>query len=459
MTGAWNCSGFPATRSCSLSRPAGEGATPAARPAMSSVGWWPIVGLVVLVPLLLWLRQNMLVVLGLASAWLYWFYSSGAIGNTALDAWQNARNENFLAIPLYVLAGNVMANGSIAARLIRVMSALTAPIPGGLSLAAVLSCAMFAAISGSSTVTMLAVGGVLYPAMLKAGYDKRFSLGLLCAAGTLGIIIPPSIPMILYGIMTSVSITDLFKAGVLPGLMLALLLAAYAVWKNRHLRQSKRWDLREIGESLAAGVFALLVPVIILGGIYSGFFTATESAVVALFYAVLIDVFVHKQLTFKKLFEITNETVKMSGALFPMLIMAVSINVFLSEKQVPQMAAEWMGSVITSPAMFLVAVNALLLVTGCLIDIGSAILILAPLLAPMAAKMGLDPVHFAMIMLVNLEIGYLTPPMGLNLIVAAVAFKVGFAEVCKSVLPFIALLLVGLLIVILWPGLSLALVR
>ena len=301
----------------------------------------PLLGLALLIPLLLWLRQNMIVVLGLASAWLYYFYSNGAIGNTALDAWQNARNETFLAIPLYVLAGNVMANGSIAARLIRVMAALTAPIPGGLALAAVLSCSLFAAISGSSTVTMLAVGGVLYPALLKAGYDRLFSLGLLCAAGTLGIIIPPSIPMILYGIMTQVSITDLFKAGVLPGLFLALMLAVYAVFKNRGLRQARHWDVREIGASMRAGVFALMVPAIILGGIYSGYFTATESAVVALFYAVIVDVFVHRQLTLGGLAKITQETVKMSGSLFPMLIMAVSINVFLGEKHVPEMAAQW----------------------------------------------------------------------------------------------------------------------
>ncbi len=419
----------------------------------------PIVGLVLMVPLLLWLRQNMIVVLGLASAWLYYFYSNGAVENTALDAWQNARNENFLAIPLYVLAGNVMANGSIATRLIRVMSAFTAPIPGGLALAAVLSCSLFAAICGSSTVTMLAVGGVLYPAMLKAGYERLFSLGLLCAAGTLGIIIPPSIPMILYGIMTQVSITELFKAGVLPGLMLALMLAVYAVVKNRKLRQAERYDVREILHSLRDGVFALMVPVIILGGIYSGYFTATESAVVALFYAVLIDVFVHRQLTLHKLFEITQETVKMSGALFPMLIMAVSINIFLAEKHVPEMAAQWMSSVITDKLSFLILVNLLLLAVGCLIDIGSAILILAPVLVPMAKAMGLDPVHFGMIMLVNLEIGYLTPPMGLNLIVASVAFKESFADCCRAVLPFIGILLLGLLVVVAWPGLSLALVR
>ena len=424
---------------------------------MSSI--WPLLGLAVMVPMLLWLRQNMIVVLGLSSAWLYYFFSNGAIGYTAIDAWQIARNENFLAIPLYVLAGNVMANGSIASRLVRVMAALTAPIPGGLALAAVLSCSLFAAISGSSTVTMLAVGGVLYPAMVKAGYDHRFSLGLLCAAGTLGIIIPPSIPMILYGIMTGVSITDLFKAGVLPGLFLAFLLGVYAVYKNRHLRQSAAWDRAEILASLWSGVFAMMVPVIIIGGIYSGYFTATESAVVALFYAVLIDMLVHRQLTLAKLFQISQDTIKMSGALFPMLIMAVSINVFLGEKHVPEMAAQWMASQVSSKIGFLIAVNVLLLISGCLIDIGSAILILAPLLAPMASAMGMDPIHFAMIMLVNLEIGYLTPPMGLNLIVASVAFKTSFAECCKSVVPFILLLGVGLLVVILWPGLSTALLK
>ncbi|MFM7533482.1 MAG: TRAP transporter large permease [Rubrivivax sp.] len=419
----------------------------------------PLLGLLVLVPLLLWLRQNMIVVLGVSSAWLYGFYSKGAIGNTALDAWQNARSEVFLAIPLYVLAGNVMANGSIARRLIRVMSALSAPIPGGLALSAVLSCTLFAAISGSSTVTMLAVGGVLFPALLKAGYPRAFSLGLLCASGTLGIIIPPSIPMILFGIMTEVSITDLFKAGVLPGLFLASLLAVYAVARNWRLREAAGWDGREIGAALKGGVFALLVPVIILGGIYSGFFTATESAVVALVYAVLIDLFVHRQLTASGLFAITQDTVKMAGALFPMLIMAVSITIFLGEQKVPQMAAQWMSSVVTERWAFMLMVNLLLLVVGCLVDIGSAILILAPILTPMAKAMGMDPVHFGMVMLVNIEIGYLTPPMGLNLIVAAVAFRATFAECCKAVLPFILILLGGLLVVTLWPGLSLALVR
>lgn len=424
-----------------------------------TAAWLPALGLVLLVPLLLWLRQNMIVVLGVAAAWLYYFYSNGAVGNVALDAWQNARNDTFLAIPLYVLAGNVMANGSMATRTVRMMSALTAPIPGGLAVSAVLSCAIFGAIAGSSAVTMLAVGGVLYPALLKAGYDRMFSLGLLMAGGTLGIIIPPSIPMILYGIMTEVSITDLFKAGFLPGIFLAALLGVYAVAKNRHRRQADRWDVPEILRSLRDGWSAILSQVIVLGGIYSGFFTATESAVVALFFIIFCDVYIHKQLTWAKLFTITQETVKMSGALFPMLIMAISINVFLAEKQVPVMAAEWLGGLIDSKVSFFAAVVLLLLAVGCVIDVGSAILILAPLLHPMAVKMGIDPIHFAMVMLVNLEIGYLTPPMGLNLIVASIAFKEGFADCCKAAVPYIGLLLIGLLVVILWPGLSLALVR
>ena len=424
-----------------------------------TAAWLPALGLILLVPLLLWLRQNMIVVLGVAAAWLYYFYSKGAVGNVALDAWQNARNDTFLAIPLYVLAGNVMANGSMATRTVRMMSALTAPIPGGLAVSAVLSCAIFGAIAGSSAVTMLAVGGVLYPALLKAGYDRMFSLGLLMAGGTLGIIIPPSIPMILYGIMTEVSITDLFKAGFLPGLFLAGVLGVYAVVKNRHRRQADRWDVPEILRSLRDGWSAILSQVIVLGGIYSGFFTATESAVVALFFIILCDVYIHKQLTWKKLYDVTQDTVKMSGALFPMLIMAISINVFLAEKQVPVMATEWLGGMIDSRASFFVAVVLLLLAVGCVIDVGSAILILAPLLHPMAVKMGIDPIHFAMVMLVNLEIGYLTPPMGLNLIVASVAFKESFADCCKAAVPYIGLLLFGLMVVILWPGLSLALVK
>ncbi len=407
---------------------------------------------------MLGLRQYMVVVLGVVSVGLYYFYSNGEYLNTILDAWQNANNQIFLSIPLFMLAGNLMSHGSIATRLVRVMRALTSPIPGGLALAAVASCAVFAAICGSSTVTMLAVGGVLYPAMLKAGYDKKFSIGLLMAGGTLGIIIPPSIPMILYGIMTNTSITDLFKAGILPGIFLALLLAAYSVFMNRHMK-GVPWDAREILVSFKDGIWALLVPVIILGGIYTGWFTATESAVVAVVYALLIDSLMYKNLNFKQIVRITSDTVQMSGALFPMLIMAVSLNVFLSAKHVPEMLVGMITGHFTSQASFLIASNFVLMLVGCLMDIGSAILIFAPILTPVAVKLGMDPVHFGLIMMVNLELHYLTPPMGMNLLVAANVYKEDYGLLCRAAIPFIGLMFVGLVVVVLFPQLSLALVK
>ncbi|MDH3513120.1 MAG: TRAP transporter large permease subunit, partial [Gammaproteobacteria bacterium] len=230
------------------------------------------------------LRQNILVILGIATAYAYWAYGDGVISNIVIDGWDALNKEVLLSIPLYLLAGNIMSQGSMASRLIRLMRAFTAPVPGGLAIATVLSCALFAAISGSSTVTLLAVGSVMYPALLEAGYPKRYALGALCAAGTLGIIVPPSIPLILYGVMTQTSIADLFIAGVGPAILLTVMMAIYAVVVNRKMLRGSL-DFAEIGEALRSGIWALFMPLLILGGIYSGYFTATESAAVAVVYA------------------------------------------------------------------------------------------------------------------------------------------------------------------------------
>ena len=226
---------------------------------------------------LLALRQNLLVVLGVAAGMAYWFWGDGQIQNIINDGWDGLNKEVLLSIPMYLLAGAIMARGAIASRLIRLARALSAPVPGGLAIATVLSCAMFAAVTGSGTVALLAIGAVMYPALLEAGYSKRFALGALCAAGTLGIVVPPSIPLILYGVMTQTSISELFIAGVGPALLLTGFMSAYAVGRNWRFRLGG-WDLREIGIALIRGIWSLLMPVIILGGIYSGIFTATESA-------------------------------------------------------------------------------------------------------------------------------------------------------------------------------------
>ena len=406
---------------------------------------------------LLILRQNVMVILGVVTALAYWFYGDGQVANIVIDAWDAMNKEVLLSIPLYLLAGNIMSQGSMAARLIRLMRSVTAPVPGGLAIATVLSCALFAAISGSSTVTLLAVGAVMYPALVQSGYSRRFALGALCAAGTLGIIVPPSIPLILYGVMTQTSIADLFIAGVGPAILLTFLMASYAMLNNRGLRGG-RWDWREIGLALRHGIWALLMPVIILGGIYSGYFTATESAAVAVVYAFLIEIFVHRELKLPEVYATVGETTKLLGSLFPVLMMALSLNVFLTYEQVPDQLVGWLSDKVTDRTSFLLGMNLFLLFVGCIMDIGSAILILAPMLQPLAEAQGLNPVHFGIIMIVNLEIGYLTPPLGLNIIVAMSAFKEDFWLICRSVLPFLGLMLVGLALVTFVPEIALFLV-
>ncbi|MEC9344748.1 MAG: TRAP transporter large permease [Pseudomonadota bacterium] len=404
---------------------------------------------------LLLLRVNVVLVLAVATAYVHLYFASGSeLAFLAQDLWFAIDREVLLSIPMFMIAGAVMTRGTIAARLIRVMSALTAPIPGGLAIAAVLSCAVFAAISGSSIVTMLAVGSIMYPALIKEGYGRNFSLGLMCSAGTLGIIIPPSIPMILYGIMTETSITDLFIAGVVPGMLLTFLFCAYALAVNR-MKTVRAWDLQEIASSVRHGIWALLMPIILLGGIYTGYYTPTEAAAVSLVYALIVELFIHREMKPREYITVVFETTKLLGTLLPLLAIAGSLNTILDYEGVPKAWAEMVSQVVTDPGAQLAGINILLLVVGCIMDIGSAILILAPLLMPMVHSIGLDPVHFGVVMIMNLEIGYLTPPVGINLFIAMVAFKESFGRIVVSVLPFIALMLFALVLVILIPEIAL----
>ncbi|MDJ0653896.1 MAG: TRAP transporter large permease [Xanthomonadales bacterium] len=415
-------------------------------------------GLVILVLALLALRQNLLVVLGVVLVYVYWAVGEDALSFILLDGWHALNKEVLLSIPLFILSGQIMSRGSMAERLVRFVRELTGPIPGGMAIATVLACALFAAISGSSTVTLLAVGSVMYPALLKAGYSKSFSLGALCAAGTLGIVVPPSIPLILYGVMTRTSITDLFLAGIGPALLLTALMSLYAVIANRD-RRGGSWKLAALLDAGRKGMWSLLMPVLILGGIYSGHFTATESAAVAVVYAFVVEVFIHRELSARKVYDVFAETTQLLGSLFPVLMLAVSLNVLLTYQQVPVAVVQWFSQFFDSSTSFLVVTNIFLLMVGTVMDIGSAVLILSPMLEPIASAQGIDPVHFGIITIVNLEIGYLTPPFGLNLIVAMSAFREGFWDICKSVVPFLLLMLLGLVVVTFVPRLSLFLIQ
>ena len=412
----------------------------------------------IIIIVLFLLRQNLIVILGTATAYAYWAFGDGVISNIVVDAWDAANKDILLSIPLFILAGNIMSRGGMASRLIDLMKSITAPIPGGLAIATILSCAAFAAVSGSGTVTLLAIGTLMYPALINAGYPKSFALGALCAAGTLGIVVPPSIPLILYGIMTQTSIGDLFIAGIGPALLLTILMLGYAMLQNFSHRESS-WNLNYILTSLKKGIWALLMPIIILGGIYTGYFTATESAAVAVVYSIIVETFIHKEMKWEILFDVIAETTKLLGSLFPVLMIALSLNVFLTYEEVPQNLVGWMSQRIDNPTTALLGINLFLILIGCIIDIGSAILILAPMLGPIASSQGIDPVHFGIIMVMNLEIGYLTPPLGLNLIVAMGVFKEKFWTVCKATIPFLLIMLTGLLIVSFVPKIALFMVE
>ncbi len=437
--------------------------------------------LLVIILALLVLRQSLVLVLAVATAYVHLFVAKSEVEYLIQDFWFTVDREVLLSIPLFMLAGNIMSRGSIARRLIEFMSAFTSPFPGGLGIACVLSCAAFAAINGSSIVTMMAIGSIMYPALISRGYKKEFALGSVASAGTLGIIIPPSIPLILYGIMTERDISKLFIAGIGPGLLLTVLFVIYAVAVNANVPRA-RFSAAEAAKAFFGGAFALALPFLMIGGIYGGWFSPTEAGAVSLAYALLIEFLIHRddhapaapagagalakvrhyfatrEMKPKTLVDVILETTKLLATLLPLLCIAGSLNTILDHSGAPREMVQVLAGAIENRWLMMVGINLLLLAVGCLMDVGSAILILAPLLEPLAVAKGFDPIHFGIIMIANLEIGYLTPPVGLNLIVAMAAFREPFGRIVKAVIPFLIIMLVWLTIIVVYPPLALRLV-
>ncbi|MBC8068237.1 MAG: TRAP transporter large permease [Deltaproteobacteria bacterium] len=366
-----------------------------------------------------------------------------------------------LAIPFFVVSGAIMSAGDIANRLVAFARSLVGWLPGGLAVAAVGGCIFFAAISGSSPVTVIAIGSVMYPALVKANYPSRFSLGLVSSAGSLGIVIPPSIPMLVFAIVASGSVTidvgELFMAGILPGMMIGGLLAIYSIYFAIKTGGIERvpFSWAEVWRSFTDGLWAILLPVQILGGIYSGLFTPTEAAAVSVVYALVVELFVHRQLGVHHLPKILAESAVMMGSLLVIMALAFGLNDFLVEEQIPDKAVALIQSWDLDVVEFLLVVNGLLLIAGALMDSISAIMIIAPLITPVAIKLGIDPIHLGIIFIVNLEIGYLTPPIGLNLFVASSVFNKPIGEVIRAVIPFILVMMVGLVVVTYVPSIAL----
>lgn len=362
------------------------------------------------------------------------------------------------AIPFFILAGNLMETGGISRRLVDFAKSIVGGVQGGLPMTCVLTCMIFAAVSGSSVATTFAIGAILVPALVKHGYPSTYAASLQATSAELGVVIPPSIPMILFGVSAEVSIGELFIAGVGPGIliggMLMLFVHLYCRWKGwgKNDGEGRLPVIRAAGNA----AWALLMPVIILGGIYGGIFTPTEASVVAVFYALLVGLVIHRELSFKDLMPVLRKSV-ISSAVIMFIIANAGLFAFLITRAgIPDAIGLWLKEVLQSPAWFLLGVNAALFVIGMFIETSAAIIVLAPILVPVAVFFGIDPVHFGIIMVVNLALGMITPPFGVNLFAACTVAKVSLDQIVKHLLPFVLVILGCLAVITYIPQLSLA---
>lgn len=367
-------------------------------------------------------------------------------------------NFSLMAIPFFILAAELMRIGGLSNRLVALARALIGWIPGGLASAAVLACLFFGSISGSSPATVVAIGGIMFPALVAAGYDKGFSVGVVTTAGTLGPIIPPSIALIIYGSVTGTSVGKLFAAGFLPALIVAALLIAFCVvfaMAKRYPRESFP-SFRTVLSALRSSMWGLGLPLILLGGIYSGIFTPTESAAVACIYGWFVGAVIYKSLGLKQLLSALKNTGLMSSTLLLITAGAAAFSWLLAVSGTPTAIASKVFSLTESPELITALFNLVMLVAGCFLDSASGIIVLSPLMQPIAAQVGIDPTHFGTITLLNFSIGMLTPPVGLNLFVAVAVSKMTLEEVVKGCLPFILVMGVALMLVTYVPGISMA---
>jgi C4-dicarboxylate transporter DctM subunit len=366
---------------------------------------------------------------------------------------------SLLSILFFVLAGNLMAHGAIARKIVEFANALVGHFRAGLPISGVVSCGLFGAVSGSALATLAAIGGLIVPEMRKKGYEDNFTVGLMTSSSILGIIIPPSIPMIIYCLVTDVSIAKLFMAGFLPGLFMIALLSLYCVYHSRKSANAdvvinEHFSFSNLGKALSTGIWALFMPVIIFGGIFSGVFTATEAAVVAAVYAYLVEFFVYRELSVKEIARVTIDSGVTLASILIITAGSMLLSDYLTIMMIPDRITDWIVSTMNSQIFFWLMVNILLLIVGCMMEVIAAILILAPILLPPALALGIDPVHFGLIMCVNLGIGYITPPVGVNCFLSAKLFNIPTVQAFKAILPSMLVLFMALIILTFVPSIS-----
>jgi C4-dicarboxylate transporter DctM subunit len=411
------------------------------------------------------------IALGLTVMGFFFALSNVPMASVGLKLFEGLNSFPIMAIPFFILAGNFLTNGGAARRMIVFAAKMVGHLYGGLGLAGVLACALFAAISGSSVATVVAIGSIILPAMVEAGYPKRFSAGVITTSGALGILFPPSINLVIFSIATNgmnatgpkgepvstASVGDLFVAGVLPGIVLAILLGVTTWWRARKFDYPRlpRAGWGERFKAFADAFWGLALIIIVIGGIYTGLFTPTEAAAIAAVYAFVISVFVYKDLKLRDVPRVLLNSAAMSSMLLYIITNAVLFSFLLTSEQIPQAMADWMVHQGFGPVVFLLLVNVILLAAGNFMDPSAIVLIMAPILYPVAVKLGVNPVHMGILMAVNMEVGMCHPPIGLNLYVASGITKMGITELTISVWPWLKTMIAFLILVTYWPPLSL----
>jgi len=390
------------------------------------------------------------------------FYFVGIDSSAVIiELYRLASQPVLLAIPLFTFAGYLLAASNTPLRLVALSRAFFGWLPGGLGIATLVSCAIFTALTGASGVTIIALGGLLYPVLQNEKYPEKFNLGILTASGNLGLLFPPSLPIILYGLVSQTSIEKLFIAGIIPGLLMVTLLSVYSVNRMKKVHSNvEPFSGKKAWESVKNAAWEIPLPFIILVGIYGGFFTVTEAAAVTAFYVLIVEVFIYKEVSLTKgLPKVMKDSMILVGGILVILFAAMGLANYMIYDEIPMQILDWMKTFITSKIAFLLVLNLFLLFVGAIMDIFSAILVVVPLITPIAIQFGVDPVHLGIIFLANLGIGYSTPPVGMNLFIASFRFEKPILKIYVATIPFLIILLIALMLITYIPELSLWLVE
>jgi C4-dicarboxylate transporter DctM subunit len=392
---------------------------------------------------------------------LAFYFADISISAVIIELYRLASQPIILAIPLFTFAGYLLAESNTPKRLVALSRAFFGWLPGGLGVVILVSCAIFTAFTGASGVTIIALGGLLYPVLQEENYPEKFNLGILTASGNLGLLFPPSLPIILYGLVSGTSIDQLFVAGIVPGILMVVLMSVYSVWSMRKIHtESEAFSWPKAWKATREAIWEIPLPFIILGGIYTGLFTATEAAAVTAFYVLVVEVFIYKDVSLTMgLPKVMRDSMVLVGGILVILAAAMGLANYMIDAEIPMQILDWMKDFITSKFAFLLVLNLFLLVVGALMDIFSAIMVVVPLIIPIAANFGVDPVHLGIIFLANLGIGYSTPPVGMNLFIASFRFEQPVLKLYVATIPFLIILLVALVLITYIPELSLWLVN